>query len=226
MTATITAPSPAPTSSPAEARPDSPGQEFNLLELTGPLTTEAMRFEEFVALSSRFPDLRMEQEPNGQITIMPPVLSGSGYRESEANGFVWQWNRQTKLGKTYSASTGIRLRDGSTKQADTAWIAKEKIAALDAAQLDDSFLPIEPDFIIEVRSKTDSLDKLKAKMTDAWIGNGVRLAWLIDPYEEQTWIYRANGSVEVVAGFAGKKLHGEDVLPGFELELDEFRLPG
>ena len=184
-----------------------------------------MTFEDFLSLSSRFPDLRMEQETNGQITIMPPVFSGSGYRESEANGFVWQWNRQTKLGRTYSASTGIRLRDGSTRQADTAWISSEKLAALDAAQTDRSFLPVEPDFIIEVRSETDQLAKVKAKMNEVWISNGVRLAWLIDPYEEKAWIYRANGSIEAVEGFAGKKLHGEDVLPGFELELDEFRLP-
>ena len=92
------------------------------MEMAGILTTPTMTFEEFVALSNRFPDLRMEQEPNGQIIIMPPVLSGSGYREGEAFGPVWQWNRQTKLGKTYSPSTGIHLRDGSTRQADTAWI--------------------------------------------------------------------------------------------------------
>lgn len=215
----------APALSPVEDVPNSSGREFSLLELAGPLTTQAMTFEDFLSLSSRFPDLRMEQETNGQITIMPPVFSGSGYRESEANGFVWQWNRQTKLGRTYSASTGIRLRDGSTRQADTAWISSEKLAALDAAQTDRSFLPVEPDFIIEVRSETDQLAKVKAKMNEVWISNGVRLAWLIDPYEEKAWIYRANGSIEAAEGFTGKKLHGEDVLPGFELELDAFRLP-
>jgi len=224
MTATTIASAPA--LSPVEYVPNSGGREFSLLELAGPLTTQAMTFEEFLSLSSRFPDLRMEQEPNGQITIMPPVFSGSGYREGEAFGPVWQWNRQTKLGKTYSASTGIRLRDGSTKQADTVWVSREKLATLDAAQLDSSFLPVEPDFIIEVRSHTDALDKVKAKMSDAWIANGVRLAWLIDPYEEKAWIYRANGSIEAVEGFAGKKLNGEEVLPGFALELDAFRLPG
>lgn len=63
-------------------------------------------------------------------------------------------------------------------------------------------------------------------MTDSWIANGVRLAWLIDPYEEKAWVYRADGSIEVVKGFEGKKLSGEDVMPGFELELDEFRVKG
>lgn len=93
-------------------------------------------------VSRRFPDFRMEQERNGQITIMPPVTAGIGHLESNANGFLWQWNRRTKLGQTISASGGIRLRDGSTKQADTAWISNERLAA--AAQADDAFLFVEP----------------------------------------------------------------------------------
>lgn len=187
------------------------------------LTTPPVSFEQFAEISSRFPDFRMEHEKNGQITIMPPVLSGSGHREGEAFGLVWQWNRQSKLGKTYSPSTGIKLRDGSTKQADNVWISNEKLARADAAELDESFLFLEPDFVIEVRS--DDLENLKTKMTDSWIANGVRLAWLIDSYEEKAWIYRSNGSIDVVEKFTGKKLSGENVLPGFELDLDEFKLP-
>jgi Uma2 family endonuclease len=189
------------------------------------LTTSPVSFEQFMEVSSRFPDFRMEHEKNGQITIMPPTFFGSGQRESEANGFVWQWNHQTKLGKTISPSTGIKLRDGSTKQADAAWISNEKLAAADAAKLDESFLFLEPDFVIELRSKTDDLENLKSKMADSWIANGVRLAWLIDPYEEKAWVYRANGSIDVLEGFSGKKLSGENVLPGFELNLEEFKLP-
>ncbi len=186
------------------------------------LHTPPVSFEEFVEVSRLFPYLRMEQEKNGQITIMPPVFYGSAARESDANGFAWAWNRRTKLGQTISASGGIRLRDGSTKQADTAWISNERLAA--AAQTDDSFLFVEPDFVIEVRSKTDDLEKAKTKMADSWIANGVRLAWLIDPYEEKAWVYRADGSIEVVKGFEGKKLSGEEVMPGFELELEEFKV--
>ncbi len=198
---------------------------LELAQLAQSLTTPPMHFDQFVELCRRFPDLRMEQETNGQVTIMPPVLFGSGHRESEANGFVWQWNRQTRLGKTLSASTGVRLRDGSTKQADTLWISNAKLAALDPAQLDGSFLPVEPDFVIEIRSKTDDLERAKQKMVDAWIANGVQLAWLIDPYEEKAWVYRANGSIEIMSGFENGVLYGESVLPGFELELKEFKLP-
>jgi len=196
-----------------------------LAQLAQTLTTPPMSFEQFMELCRRFPDLRMEQETNGQITIMPRVLCGSGQRESDANGFVWQWNRRTRLGKTLGASAGVRLRDGSTKQADTLWISNEKLATLDAVHLDGIFLPVEPDFVIEIRSKTDDVEKTKRKMVESWIANGVRLAWLIDPDEEKTWVYRANGSVEVITGFDGKILSGEEVLPGFELSLIEFRLP-
>ena len=199
---------------------------LELAQLAQTLTTPPMSFEQFAELCQRFPDMRMEQETNGQITIMPPVLFGSGQRESDANGFVWQWNRQTRLGKTLSASTGVRLRDGSTKQADTLWISNEKLATLDARQLDGIFLPVEPDFVIEIRSKTDDLEKVKRKMADSWIANGVRLAWLIDPYAEKAWVYRADGSIEVINGFVGNALSGEGVLPGFELALGEFRVPG
>ena len=198
---------------------------LELAQLAQTLTTPPMSFEQFAELCRRFPDVRMEQETNGQITITPPVLFGSGQRESEANGFVWQWNRRTRLGKTLSASAGVRLRDGSTKQADTLWISNEKLATLDAALLDGIFLPLEPDFVIEIRSKTDDVEKTKRKMADTWIANGVRLAWLIDPYEEKAWVYRANGSIDLLTGFENSILSGEEVLPGFELALVEFRLP-
>ena len=75
------------------------------------------------------------------------------------------------------------------------------------------------------RSVKDDLENLKSKMTDSWIANGVRLAWLIDPYEEKAWVYRSNGSIDVVEYFSGKKLSGEDVLPGFELDLEDFKVP-
>ena len=91
---------------------------------------------------------------------------------------------------------------------------------------EDAFLKAMPDFIIEVRSKTDRLQKLKNKMKNVWIKNGVRLAWLIDPYEEKAYIYRASGEVETITGFEGEKLTGEDVMPGMELPLEELRIAG
>lgn len=81
---------------------------------------------------------------------------------------------------------------------------------------------IVPDFVMEVRSETDRIATLKKKMTDAWMANGVKLAWLIDPVKEKAWIYRADGASEEIDGFH-HSLSGEDILPGFELKLTELK---
>ncbi len=191
----------------------------------GPLTLDkALSIEEFAALSARYPDLRMERERSGKITIMSPVKFGSGNRESLANFFLVLWWYQEKTGETFSASTGIELPDGAVKSPDCGWISPERLADVSQKEREEAFLRAIPDFIIEVRSKTDSLAKLKKKMKNTWIKNGVRLAWLIDPYEEKAYIYRANGEVDTITGFEGKKLTGEDVMPGMELPLGELRI--
>ena len=118
-----------------------------------------------------------------------------------------------------------RIADYFKKSPDVAWVSGDKLVMLDPSVAEDKYLPIVPDFVAEIRSQTDSLKKVKAKMENTWIANGVRLAWLIDPYQEKAYIYRDDGSKDVVKGF-DNKLSGEDVLPGFELDLSEFRLFG
>ena len=125
----------------------------------------------------------------------------------------------------FSPSTGFDLPDGSTKSPDVAWISKEKTEQLYTQQIEEKFISIIPDFIAELRSKSDQLKKLQKKVKETWIKNGVRLAWLIDPYEEKAYIYRADGSREVITGF-DRQLSGEEVLPGFVLDLSRFRLLG
>lgn len=191
----------------------------------GPLVLDrALSIKEFAALSARYPDLRMEREKTGKITIMSPVKFGSGNRESIANFFLVRWWYQDKIGETFSASTGIALPDGAVKSPDCGWISPERLASVSREEREEAFLRAVPDFIIEVRSQTDRLAKLKKKMKNTWIKNGVRLAWLIDPYEEKAYIYRAGGEVETITGFEGKKLTGEDVMPGMELPLEELRI--
>jgi len=191
----------------------------------GPLILDkALSIEEFAALSARYPDLRMEREKSGKTTIMSPVKFGSGNRESLAALFLGLWWYKNRMGEIFSASTGIELPDGAIKSPDCGWISPERLALVPQKEREDDFLKAMPDFVIEVRSKTDRLAKLKKKMKNAWIKNGVRLAWLIDPYEEKAYIYRADGEVETVSGFEGKKLTGEDVMPGMELPLEELRI--
>jgi len=188
------------------------------VELQSPLSKE-----EFVALAERFPNFRMEREPDGSVTIMSPVKRGSSKRESRINFFAQWWHYQTKSGEVHGPTGTFDLPDGATKMPDTAWISPERIAASPDND-EEKYVQIVPDFVAEVRSATDRLKKLQHKMTHTWMMNGVRLAWLIDPYEEKVYIYRAGQpEPEVVTGFEGKKLSGEEVMPGFELPLDEMR---
>lgn len=182
--------------------------------------------KEFTMLSGRFPDLQMERKKNGKIVIMSPVKAGSGHRESMVIFFLTLWWYQTRLGKTYSSSTGIELPDGAIKSPDCAWVSPERLAQTTPEEEEEAFLLVVPDFIVEVRSQSDRLAALKRKMTNTWMKNGVRLAWLIDPYSEKVYIYRQDGGSEIVKGFSGKKISGENILPGMELPLDELKLKG
>ncbi|HRI59589.1 MAG TPA: Uma2 family endonuclease, partial [Saprospiraceae bacterium] len=186
---------------------------YGPVELQRPLSKE-----EFTALAERYPDLSMERESSGTVTVMSPVKKGSGNREFKLGGLFYVWFAQTNLGEFFSPSTGFDLPSGATKSPDIAWVSPERLAANPGGEED--FVKIVPDFVAEVRSSTDRLKKLQTKMTDTWMANGVRLAWLIDPYEEKVYIYRPGAAPEIVEGFAGKKLPGEDVLPGFELPLE------
>ncbi len=172
---------------------------------------------EFLAFCRQNPDLRIEQDKNGNILIMPPVSFDSGNFESEMMVSLGIWNRQAETGKTFSSATLFILPNGEKRMPDAAWISKEKTIQLSAAERK-SFAEIVPDFVVEIRSPSDDLQSLKAKMTDSWMANGVRLAWLLDPSTETAWVYRANGTIAEIQGF-DQALSGEDVLPGFSFDL-------
>ncbi|MEO6759751.1 MAG: Uma2 family endonuclease [Saprospiraceae bacterium] len=187
----------------------------------------AFQFEEpmsrdfFMELAAHYPALRMERESDGKILIMSPVKRGTSKRESKLLGLLFLWYYATKMGELHGPNVGFDLPDGATRSPDAAWISPERLAMDDGDE--ESFARVVPDFIAEVRSSSDRLKPLQKKMTHTWLANGVRLAWLIDPYEEKAYLYRPDQEVEIVVGFAGKMLSGEGVLPGFELPLDEMR---
>lgn len=166
-------------------------------------------------------DVKIERDRQGTITIHPPMTLKSGNNEGKPFAFLMIWSMLSKNGEAFSPSTAFDLPDGSTYKADGAWISNKKRAQLSEEEWDSIALMV-PDFVIETRSKTDSLTQLKKKMTDVWMANGVRLAWLLDPKSQKAWIYRADGSVESVANFE-TVLSGETVLPGFELDLRELK---
>ena len=176
------------------------------------LTDEA--FFEFCKKNHPF---RIEKNKHQKIIVIAPVGFKGGQNEGKAYGKLFVWHDQLGKGWITNPSVAFRLPDGSTSAPDAAWVADEKIARLTEKEFE-NFLPVVPDFVIEVRSKSDSLKKLKEKMKDTWMANGVRLAWLIDPIKQKSYIYRENASPETVSGFENK-LSGEKVCPGFEFDL-------
>jgi Uma2 family endonuclease len=174
--------------------------------------------EQFYQLCQNNRELKFERGVKGELIIMSPVGGESGNREAELIIDLGVWNRQTGLGFTFSSSTIFKLPNGADRSPDAAWIRRERWEALTPEQRR-KFPPIAPDFVIELRSATDSLEMLREKMRE-YLDAGVRLGWLINPQQQQVEIYRVGQEVEVRNLPAD--LSGEDVLPGFSLSLDLF----
>ncbi|WP_019502578.1 Uma2 family endonuclease [Pseudanabaena sp. PCC 6802] len=177
----------------------------------------AVTEEQFLLLAIQNPDLRLERMSTGELVIMPPTGGDTGERNSDVNGQLWYWNQQTKLGKVYDSSTGFRLPNGATRSPDAAWITVGRWQALLPEQRK-KFLPLCPDFAVEIRSESDRLDTIQAKMLE-YLANGLRLGWLIDSKTKIVEVYRHDRPVEVLN--SPTKLSGEDVLPGFMLDLSQ-----
>lgn len=169
--------------------------------------------EEFEQLCQDNPDLRLELTANGELIVMAPAGWESSEKNGDLSGEVWAWNRQTKLGRTFDSSGGFTLSNGAIRSPDVTWIEKSKLANIPAGV---KFPQVMPDFVIELRSDTDRMPKLREKMEE-YRANGVRLGWLIDPQQQQVEIYRLGQDVEVLQ--SPTELSGEDVLPGFVLDL-------
>ncbi|BAZ82884.1 Uma2 family endonuclease [Sphaerospermopsis kisseleviana CS-549] len=172
--------------------------------------------EQFYQLCQKNSDLQFERTATGELIIMPPVGGESGNREAEFIIDLGIWNRQTKLGYTFSSSTIFKLPNGGDRSPDAAWIKKERWEALTPEQKR-KFPPIAPDFVIELRSVTDSLETLRQKMQE-YMNAGVKLGWLINPQQQQVEIYRLGKDVELRN--LPTELLGEEILPGFSLSLD------
>ncbi|MFB2897659.1 Uma2 family endonuclease [Aerosakkonemataceae cyanobacterium BLCC-F50] len=174
-----------------------------------------MTDEKFAELVDANRDLRLELTAKGELIIMPPTGGETGDRNFEIDGQLWLWNRQTRLGKAFDSSTGFRLPNGATRSPDVAWIRIEKWSALTAQQRK-KFLPICPDFVVELVSESDDLAEVRLKMQE-YLENGLLLGWLIIPKMRMVEVFRVNREVERLEGVLS--LSGEDVLPGFVLNL-------
>ncbi len=172
------------------------------------------QFFEFCQLNR---DVRIERNAKGEILVIPPTGGVTGDRNAELNMQLRIWAKQDGTGVTFDSSTGFVLPDRSVRSPDGAWVARWRYDALTEAQKD-RFLPLCPEFVIELKSPSDYLPSLQQKM-EAYIENGTHLGWLIAPEQKTVAIYRPQRSVEVRENL--KALSADPTLPGFVLNLSE-----
>lgn len=176
--------------------------------------------EELFRLCAANRNLRIERDASGNLIIMSPSGSKTSRRNSHVIWALVTWNRETGSGEVFDASGGFLLPNGAMRAPDAAWIPTERWEQFSPEE-QEKFLPTCPDFVVELRSPSDRLADLQAKMQE-YIENGCRLAWLIDPVEDQVFVYREGGRHSRIGSFE-EVLSGEAVLPGFILDLQDLR---
>lgn len=183
--------------------------------------TSQLTDEQFFWFCQQNKDQRIERNSNREIIIMSPVTSKSGNHSGEVFRQLANWSVANGKGIHFDSSAGFTLPDKSVFSPDASWISNQKWEEL-SEEDKDRFAPVCPEFVIEVRSKSDSLDDLQKKM-ELWLKNGAQLAWLIDPRERTSYLYRSGKAVEIVKGL-DKKIAGEEPVNGFTLDLSLLRI--
>jgi len=171
--------------------------------------------EQFYQLCQDNRDLRFERSYQGDLIIMSPTGGETSNRNIEISYQLQGWSRQNKLGIAFDSSGGFKLPNNADKSPDAAWIPLEKWNNLSTEERQ-GFIPLCPDFVIELRSKSDSLKSLQTKMQE-YLENGTQLGWLINRHDRQVEIYRQGQAVEILEN--PSQLSGESVLQGFILDL-------
>ena len=173
--------------------------------------------EQFQQIAAVNRELRLERTATGELIVMPPTGSETGNRNLDIEGQLWLWNRQTKLGVAFNSSSGFQLPNGADRSPDASWVKLERWQTL-TPKPQQGFAPLCPDFVVELRSKSDNLEPLREKMRE-YMANGASLGWLIDRKNKKVEIYRQNQDVEILDN--PSTLSGEDVLPAFVLDLTD-----
>ena len=175
-----------------------------------PLTDECL-----IEIGSLNDPLHFERSAEGALEIALPAGSLSGERSGEVYGHVWLWTRNSDVGRVFPPSSGFRLPNSAVREPDTAWVSDERLEGIETDA--EGFWPVCPDFVVEVRSRGQSVAMQQEKMQE-WMSNGARLGWLIDPYGDQLFIYRADQD-EPERLEHPETLSGEDVAEGLTVEL-------
>lgn len=174
-----------------------------------------LNHEQFQQLALTNQELRLELTAQGDLIIMPPTGGNTGRRNADLTYQLQAWNRQYQLGIVFDSSTTFRLPNGAERSPDVAWVKLERWQALTLAE-QDTFPPLCPDFVIELRSKTDSLILLQKKMQE-YLENGYHLGWLINPQLRQVEVYQFKQAPIILDD--PKVITAETILPNFCLNL-------
>ena len=174
-----------------------------------------MTDENFLQLCHLNPEAKLELTAQLELVIMTPTGGSTGNRNIKLSARLERWIEEEGTGVAFDSSTMFKLPSGAFRSPDAAWIKLERWHTLTTEQKD-TFPPICPDFVVELRSPSDSLLSLQQKMRE-YLANGVRLGWLIDPQNQRVEIYRQGQEVEIL--MRPLQLGGEDVLIGFILDL-------
>jgi Uma2 family endonuclease len=170
--------------------------------------------EELLRFCLANPDLRIERSAKGEIIVMSPAGGYSGFRSGEVFSQLKVWTRKDGTGVAFDSSTGFRLPNGAMRSPDASWVLLSRLEKLSQHEKE-QFIPLCPDFVIEVASPSDEVSSLKEKM-DEYRQAGLRLGWLILPASRQVEAYSA-ADVHVLA--SSETVSGDPVLPGFKLDL-------
>ena len=161
-------------------------------------------------------ELRIERDTEGEVTIMGPAGWESARKNAEITAQLQAWARQDGTGTAADSSAGYLLPNGAVRSPDASWVSNARLASVTAEQRS-RFLPLCPDFVIELRSPADGLPALQDKMAE-YIANGAVLGWLIDPSKREVFVYRPDRDVERLD--EPDCLSGDPLMAGFELRMD------
>ena len=163
------------------------------------------------------PELRMELTATGELILMPPTGARTGLRNLEIDRQFGNWSKEDGSGLAFDSSTLFILPNGARRSPDLSWVKRERWEALTEEERE-GFAPLCPDFVIELRSRSDNLPPLEDKMLE-YVANGAQMAWLIDPLRKRVYIYRPNRNIEVLED--PDMVSGDPELPGFKLDVRE-----
>jgi Uma2 family endonuclease len=178
---------------------------------------EPMDDDEFFDFCQRFDNERVEQTADGEIIIMPPTGFETSNRNAEIVTQLRIWAKKDGSGLVTESNGEYVLPNGAKRAPDAAWILKSRVEKISKKRRE-KFLPLCPDFVVELMSPSDRLKDVQEKMRE-YIENGARLGWLINPKEKEVHIYRPNAETEILKN--PQTVSGENALPGFELDLTE-----